>query len=284
MTNKEGHELESTSSDKLLSRVDSGIHDLLSEMQQGRSERLERYLEFTSRFHRYSPFNQLLILQQCPQATRVASYRKWQELGYQVRRGERAIRIYAPRPYSHQVPETGELEQRVYFVPVPVFDSSQLANLDEKPLPTFFTPLPDDQNGLYRRLVEVVRASGVQVSEEPLANTQGYSAGGRIAIRTGLDSRSQLLTLLHEYAHELLHWKPAGKANPIAIKECHAEAVSYVVAHHFGIHNPFSADYLQHWGTTPKELFAELEVVSRTSAYIIDRLESQPEAGSEQAE
>jgi hypothetical protein len=83
-----------------------------------------------------------------------------------------------------------------------------------------------------------------------------------------------VLTLLHEYAHELLHWNTKGREQPLELKECHAEAVSYVVARHFTIHNPFSADYLQHWGTTPKELVAELDVVRRTAAYIIDRIEN----------
>jgi hypothetical protein len=60
---------------------------------------------------------------------------------------------------------------------------------------------------------------------------------------------------------------------PKGVKECHAEAVSFTVAHHFGIHNPFSSDYLQSWGTTPKELLAKLETVKRTAALIIDRLD-----------
>jgi hypothetical protein len=73
--------------------IDQGVHSLLSELQQGKSERLERYLAFSARFHRYSLHNQLLIYLQCPQATHVAGYRAWQETGYQVRRGEQGIRI-----------------------------------------------------------------------------------------------------------------------------------------------------------------------------------------------
>ena len=54
------------------------------------------------------------------------------------------------------------------------------------------------------------------------------------------------------------------------------------MAHHFGIHNPFSADYLQHWGNTPEDLRAELEIVRKTAAYIIGRMErpnTNPEEG-----
>ncbi len=41
--------------------LEQGAEQLLSEMREGKSERLQRYLAFSSRFHRYSPANQLLI-------------------------------------------------------------------------------------------------------------------------------------------------------------------------------------------------------------------------------
>jgi len=37
-----------------------------------------------------------LILMQAPEATRVAGYRKWQELGRQVKKGEKGIVILVP--------------------------------------------------------------------------------------------------------------------------------------------------------------------------------------------
>lgn len=252
--------------------IDKGVQSLLAELSQGKSDRLEKYLAFAARFHRYSLNNQLLIYLQCPHATYVAGYRTWQEMGYQVAGGQKGIRILAPRPYKRENAETGEEEQAISFVTVSVFDTSQLSNLEERPLPAFFTPLADDQQALYARLAQVVQEDGITLSEQLTGKAQGYSAGGRIVLKAGLDSQSKVLVLLHEYTHELLHWEGEGKEQPIQIKECHAEAISYVVALHFGVHNPFSSDYLQHWGTTAKELMAELEVVRRTAGYIIDRL------------
>lgn len=258
---------------KLRLQVDTGIRELLTEMQQGKSDRLQKYFEFSARFHRYSVHNQFLIYFQCPQATFVAGYRKWQEWGYQVSKGEKGIRILAPRLTEKLDPETKEQKQLLYFAPVSVFDASQLVDLDKKPLPLFFTPLADDQPALYARLVQVVQDNGIRVEESFLGLTQGASMGRRIEIREGVDSRTKFLTLLHEYTHELLHWKPDTKRQSAKLKECHAEAVAYVVAHHFGIHNPFSSDYLQHWGNTPKDLYEELEVVRKTAAVIIQHLE-----------
>jgi len=158
-------------------------------------------------------------------------------------------------------------------VPVSVFDASQLANLVEKPLPEFFTPLADDQDALFERLAQVVNEDGISIFEKQTGLTQGYSAGGHIALKQGLDSQSKVLVLLHEYTHELLHKGGAGQALSKQIKECHAEAVSYVVAHHFGIANPFSRDYLQHWGNTQAQLLGELEVIRQTAGYVITHLE-----------
>lgn len=259
----------------LQARIEQGVGELVAELQLGRSERLERHLAFAARFHRYSFANQLLIYSQCPEATYVAGYRKWQELGYQVAAGAQAIRILAPRPYKVKDPETGEEEERIGFRPVGVFDASQLADREAKPLPSFFSPLADDQQGLYDQLAAVVRGEGIVLKEEHLTFTQGISASGRITLREGMDSTNRFLTLLHEYTHELLHWGTGQKDRPREVKECHAEAVSFIVAYHFGVHNPFSADYLQHWGTTPQELLAELEIVRRTAAYVIERMESQ---------
>ena len=62
--------------------LDAGVERILD------GEEFKRYLAFAARFHRYSANNSLLILVQRPDATRVAGYRRWRELGRQVRRGE----------------------------------------------------------------------------------------------------------------------------------------------------------------------------------------------------
>jgi antirestriction protein ArdC len=106
--------------------ISTSLNDLGAELQAGKSERLLRYLDFAARFHHYSRGNQLLIIEQRPDATRIASYKKWQELGYQVAKGETGIRILAPSIKKHK-DETDEEERAVTgFVAVSVFDVSQL--------------------------------------------------------------------------------------------------------------------------------------------------------------
>ena len=46
---------------------------------------------------RYSPRNLQLLWVQCPHATSLHSYQVWAQAGLQVRKGERAIRLFRPR-------------------------------------------------------------------------------------------------------------------------------------------------------------------------------------------
>ncbi len=54
------------------------------------------FLETMSKFHDYSFGNQLLIMLQKPDATKVAGFVTWKELGRYVKKGERGIAIQAP--------------------------------------------------------------------------------------------------------------------------------------------------------------------------------------------
>ena len=69
-------------------------------------------LAMAARLHTYSWRNCLLILQQKPDATRVAGYRTWQSLGRQVRRGERGIAVLAPVTYPRDEPDGDQTQER----------------------------------------------------------------------------------------------------------------------------------------------------------------------------
>src|ERR1039458_834959 len=88
--------------------MESAARELLS------SEGWKRFAEVRGAFHRYSFGNCMLIAVQAPEATRVAGFRKWQELGRQVRKGETSIRIMAPHTYKGG-DDNGDEEMRVYF-------------------------------------------------------------------------------------------------------------------------------------------------------------------------
>jgi hypothetical protein len=60
------------------------------------SDGWRRWAETRATFHRYSWGNCALIAMQRPDATQVAGFRAWQQLGRQVRKGEHAIRDSRP--------------------------------------------------------------------------------------------------------------------------------------------------------------------------------------------
>ncbi len=60
---------------KLTDQIEAGIKALF---QSGDLEEYQAYLRTMSHFHHYSVNNQMLIFSQCPHATLVAGYQKWQ--------------------------------------------------------------------------------------------------------------------------------------------------------------------------------------------------------------
>jgi len=58
------------------------------------SEAWTKFLDFAQNFHSYSINNLLLILGQNSNASAVAGFRRWQELNRQVRKGEKALKIF----------------------------------------------------------------------------------------------------------------------------------------------------------------------------------------------
>ncbi len=79
-----------TKTDALLKKLKEGVKRIQT------SDEFRNYLITMSRFHDYSWNNQLLIMMQKPNATRVAGFNTWKELGRWVKKGENGIAIFAP--------------------------------------------------------------------------------------------------------------------------------------------------------------------------------------------
>lgn len=266
-------------------KIHEGTEALFSEMKGGHSDRALQYFAFMSKFHRYTFNNQMSIFMQLHTASRVNSFKRWKELGYTVAKGQKALYILAPRIYKKINEKTQLEETRTYFTAVPVFDVSQLAEIEEKPFPEFFTPLADDQKALVRRVEDVIRAAGIRLGGSlNLDGSHGRSSHGQINVRYGLDSRRRFLALIHGFAHQLLHWDEIGKVLPSSVKEHRAEAIGYIVAHRYGIHNPSSADYLRTWNADLDDLRKELSVIQKTSHRIIELIDATADEAALQPE
>ena len=76
--------------------TERATEQLVAALNAGHSEALKGYLKAIGRFHRYSLHNVMLIASQKPNASYVAGFRTWNELGRFVKKGEKGILILAP--------------------------------------------------------------------------------------------------------------------------------------------------------------------------------------------
>lgn len=260
------------------------VENLAEQMRQGRSKNLLRYLEFASRFHHYSFGNILLALHQFPNLTRMAGLRQWNRLGRRVRAGQKGIMILAPMTVRKGIEEASDpestetpaLQTATFFKPVYVFDVSQT---EGKPLPSIINAT-GDANTLYPALKEAVQKAGIPVKRVSYIimapQAKGASCNGKILLRKDLSPADAFRALLHEYAHELLHWNT--KSEDKTIEETEADATAYVVCKHFNI-DCDTADYLLLQDSTPQTLLERLETIRKTAHHIITVIEAQRQRG-----
>ena len=258
--------------------VDEAIERLAGHLAAGHTVAFREALRFWSRFHKYSFANTLLIQAQRPDATLVAGFNRWRDEGFPVRKGERAMWIWAPMMRKNVNAGTGEEQEVVVaFRPAPVFDVAQVEVAEGQSLPSFFAPLPDDVDVLYQQVRARVEAVGIRVEERMLpAGVQGMSRGGSITIRPGLDSRNRLAVLLHEFVHEIEHQTEDTAAKTRGQRELEAESVTYVVLAVHGIEIPTSPDYVLTWDGTVEQLRASMSTIQRLVRRVLSMIEDTP--------
>jgi antirestriction protein ArdC len=248
------------------------------------SEGWQRWLKLRRHFRTYSFRNQLMIAMQCPEATRVAGFRKWLELGYAVRKGEGAIRIWAPCPPTKKAiarwrEEGAKPDEKpsTYFCLVPVFDASQIEPLPEfpgEPAPLEPPHEPIGGEALADRLpplVEFADSLELEVSIELVPGAaRGYHepATGRIVVEDlgpSFSANAQVSVLVHELSHALVRIDRRDDDPKLdyAAEEVVVESVAYSVCAGLGLDSAGSAvPYVAGWAEAtegdPIEAYAEL--------------------------
>ena len=268
--------------DEALKKSDAALKELAEALQNGRSDELVKYLDFCSRFHKYSFGNCMLIALQFPTATMVAGFNRWKELNRFVKKGEKGIGILAPlmvrsKKKDQAVSQGEEPEDREApyikgFKVVCVFDVSQT---DGAELPTL-SSVEGDPGDKVERLEGIIRGKGIELNyATDLGGAFGLSHGNRISILADLPKAQTFSVLAHELAHELLHRGDRRSETTKAMRETEAEAVAYVVCRSVGLPaTKSSSDYIQLWNGDLPLLAQSLELIRDISAKIITELES----------
>jgi antirestriction protein ArdC len=243
---------------------------IIDQVQQlADSGQWRRFLDFARSFHTYSLSNLLLILAQNSDATMVAGFRQWQAKGRQVRRGEKAIKIFgyaqakARKESEEEDAEASASERnRIYFPVLSVFDISQTDPLEGA------EPIPEnpsqrltgiDDAGILAPLIERLKHDGWTISRAPMQNANGYTDpdARTIVLASGLGSAQEAKTLLHEAAHiELRHTDDLDEyRNHRGRMEVEAESVAYIVAGIRGLDtSAYSIGYIAGWADQNAEM------------------------------
>lgn len=196
----------------------------------------QNYLRFIAKFPKLSAANSLLVQQQRPTSSFVRGFKAWRQLDRTVKRGEKAIWIYAPIRGRYSVecdPLTGEESWREWlkFKPVAVFDVSQTVGAEWEP-PNYSLDLGEQVEPLYDALVGYANSMDVSVERHALLGALNglYSSNQRhIVVNEALPVGIAARTLTHEIAHHLLWEAHADEDFPRAVQELEAEAVAAVV-------------------------------------------------------
>jgi hypothetical protein len=205
--------------------------------------------------------NQLLIALAMPDATYVCGFRTWLTLGYQVRKGEKAIRIMAPLPIKID-PEAantatgkdgGETKRRMLFRVVPVFDRCQVDPIpgdSPTPLDAPSQPLTGDSHAhLLEPLITFANALGYSVAFEDIPGATGGwcdQQHHRIVVDAAQAGNAQVRVLVHELSHALgVGYREYGRERAEVI----VDTVTFIVCAGAGLDvGGDSIPYVAGWG------------------------------------
>jgi|SRR5579859_1515505 len=254
--------------------TNQAIEQLITALNEGRSETLTQYLAAIGRFHRYSLRNVLLIASQKPTATHVAGFHTWHKLGRFVKKGEQGILILAPivqrKTESAEQNDTDESSTAVGFRAAYVFDISQT---DGQPLPEIGS-VNGDPLEFRQLLAKFVADQGIALEySEDIAPARGTSSGGKITLLPGQSPAEEFATLVHETTHELMHRDDRRSSTTKRVRETEAEAVAFVVCSAIGLETGSAAqDYIGLYGGDAELLSESLEYVQRTATQILNAI------------
>jgi N-terminal domain of anti-restriction factor ArdC/IrrE N-terminal-like domain len=283
-TVKESNEIKTQ---KLIAAIEEGVQSLVT------SDDWKSWLDMQAKFHRYSFANVMLLTMQNPDVSNVASFKKWQELGRCVTKGETAMRVLAPIIKKVELKDKpGEYkEQCVGFRGVPVFDISQTEGPD---LPQTVKPLQGDvPEGMIDSLHDHAKDLNATVlfahpGDDPYLdnrpNVNGYverlkEGGHRIVVRGTLSPAQQAKTYAHEIGHLAMGHQDEENPNSKNLrsdKEVEAESFAYLISASWGLDTgDYSFGYTAGWsGGDSKRVRASAEIVSKTARKYMNKQEA----------
>lgn len=228
-------------------------------------------LLFRKKLHPYSFRNVWLIYAQMPEASMIASYQKWQQLGRQVKKGETSLAILAPLIKKDHDTQ----EKEVFgFRSASVFDVSQTKGepLPEMPQPTLLSTDNLHIQTTLKQLERYAKQQGNPVSYQTISANGQYNLKNKtIILNETLPPLQTLKTLIHELAHAIMH--ATITAEPSHTLELEAESCAFIVCDALELDSSaYSFAYLANWANNPDELVNAAQKACKAADSILEAL------------
>ncbi|RHW36082.1 LtrC [Neobacillus notoginsengisoli] len=236
--------------------VQEKVEELVSVLEEGvlnfnySPEEFKALLEMKALMPNYSFRNIIVAKAQYPNASFIASFKRWNELGRQVRKGEKSIRIFKPN-FKKVEDENGEVDSKlVGFLTVPVFAYEQT---EGEPLPIDRVKITlegdsDEAREIIEYAEQIAAKDNCPITYGNADGANGYyvPAYHSITVSDTLSINHRCKTLVHELVHSKVH--RYDKTSSRSEKEVVAEGTAFVVCSFFGLDtSDYSFRYVKSW-------------------------------------
>lgn len=274
--------------DSLIEEINKGMEEVY------KSDNWKNHLETMSQFHKYSSNNLMLIKQQNPNASLIASFNKWKELGRYIKKGQKALKVLYPMEFKvEEENKNGEIEEakKVTFKYGNVFDISQTSG---KKLDLFKLEDLKGEVEFYDDIMNVFESMAEEIGYTLCFNKLDSNLKGlcnyetkKITINSNVEELQKIKTCIHELAHAVTHDPLKDKKlNPLETKlslsrsekEIQAESIAYIVSHSLGLDtSDYSFKYIASWGEgkSSKQIGKTLTEIRKISLGLTDRIKNE---------
>ena len=233
---------------KIIEELKEGIDDKIKDFLEN-SQELKDFIEFRkNNFYEYSIRNNILIYKQDKTATMVAGFKKWQELGYNIKKGAKAIKILVPLISKRK--NEGKEEEYLYgYRYANVFDIKNTTPTEKAiDIPKIDTRMRRGKSKskiieLFKNTKEIIEQYlPVNIVKE--LHARGCTDGNTIKLRK--DKYVAMSgTLMHEFTHYLNHFKEDVKSQNQ--EEVEAEIGAMLYGSYFNLDVSGKYKYIALW-------------------------------------
>ena len=284
---------DASKAEEMKKELQQKVIDLAENFKQNPQD-IAEYLRFSSQFYNYSSRNSMLIRSQNPGAILCNSYKQYQNMGLQIKKGEHGVKILVPTyktylkidgdlvPLSNATAEQKkaykdnkiESTQKLFFKVGTVFDISQ-TNCPIERYPKYLDlGYKSEQHSQIYSVLKTYSENTLHCSVHENAfssvNMRGYYEPNTnsISLSGNFEDTTRLSILSHELTHAVLH-NDVKLERPTEQMEFEADAASVMLQSYFGIE--LAESRLRHLSDSYNKMLTNKDITSKDVIQSLDR-------------